>query len=605
MPKAWTAVFTVFFRRYRLALLGALVIWMRVGPLDMALARGRYDAAESWAWSQVKQGKPANFNQHCRRKLVLDPKIGRDTLSQNDCRTLPARFLQKLLTQSSWRDLVPFEGVQITGAWIVDDIYLENAKLIRPIAIVGSRIEGAINLRYARTNSLISLDGSLMVGTFDADDLRAESGLFLRHGTVFERDVSLNRAKIDGLVDLTGARFDGTLYAESLRAGADLFMYSDDQNTTSFHNVSLRSANIRGQAAMYGTSFGNLDADSLQVGGCLLMGTGGKNNASFQEVVLQSPKITGQIYINRARFEGVLYARLLQVGGDLDMRDTHFAQGVLMELVHVDGSLDLRGATLADLNLSGASVVGDFRLGGNYKPADWIGKNDEFGTLTLRNAHVGNLMDAFDAWPTQKHLVLDGFGFNRLGGFEGYSEDMRRRGKAWWDGWAKLDTDYSPAPYTQLAAALTSAGGAGDLDAANDIRYLGRVRERENEKGLARVWSGALQYVAGFGIGSYTFRVLWFVLGISLGGAALLWTAQEARKWDKGPLWGLPWCFGASMSRLLPVIEINKEFTEFFNDPKRERLNWLQSVLFSFLGIIGWVLGGILVAAMAGLTRGP
>jgi hypothetical protein len=27
------------------------------------------------------------------------------------------------------------------------------------------------------------------------------------------------------------------------------------------------------------------------------------------------------------------------------------------------------------------------------------------------------------------------------------------------------------------------------------------------------------------------------------------------------------------------VIEINKEFTEFFNDPERERLNWWQSIV--------------------------
>jgi hypothetical protein len=47
----------------------------------------------------------------------------------------------------------------------------------------------------------------------------------------------------------------------------------------------------------------------------------------------------------------------------------------------------------------------------------------------------------------------------------------------WWDkNWAKLDTDYSPAPYAQLAAALMSAGARDD---ANEIRYRGRERERE------------------------------------------------------------------------------------------------------------------------------
>jgi hypothetical protein len=173
----------------------------------------------------------------------------------------------------------------------------------------------------------------------------------------------------------------------------------------------------------------------------------------------------------------------------------------------------------------------------------------------------------------------------------------------WWDkGWARLDPDYSPAPYAQLAAALTSTG---DRDAANEIRYLGRVRERDTETGLAYIWSGFLQYVAGFGIGTYTFRVLWWVLGFSLAGTAMLWwTVPEARTWEKGPIKGLLWCFGASLSRLLPVIEINKEFTEFFNDPGRERLNWLQSILFSALAIVGWVLGAILIAAVSGLTQG-
>ena len=43
---------------------------------------------------------------------------------------------------------------------------------------------------------------------------------------------------------------------------------------------------------------------------------------------------------------------------------------------------------------------------------------------------------------------------------------------------------------------------------------------------------------------------------------------------------GFVWCFGASLARLLPVIEINKEFTAFFDDPKRERLTGWQGFIF-------------------------
>jgi hypothetical protein len=209
-------------------------------------------------------------------------------------------------------------------------------------------------------------------------------------------------------------------------------------------------------------------------------------------------------------------------------------------------------------------------------------------------------MDTQHAWPAQGHLHLNGFSFNHLGGFKGETgENMRARGLDWWDNWARRDPDYSPAPYAQLAAALTSAG---DRDAANEIRYLGRVRERETEKGLDWVWSGILQYVAGFGIGTYTFRVLWWVLGFSLAGMALLlWTVSTADAKHRGPLW--LWCFGASLARLFPGIEINKELTEFFNDPVRTHLNWWQSILFSALGIVGFVLGAILLAAVSGLIQ--
>jgi hypothetical protein len=55
---------------------------------------------------------------------------------------------------------------------------------------------------------------------------------------------------------------------------------------------------------------------------------------------------------------------------------------------------------------------------GSVSNAVWKGKNGELGTLTLRNSHIGNLMDAKDAWPARGQLHLDGFTFDHLGGFD-------------------------------------------------------------------------------------------------------------------------------------------------------------------------------------------
>jgi hypothetical protein len=208
------------------------------------------------------------------------------------------------------------------------------------------------------------------------------------------------------------------------------------------------------------------------------------------------------------------------VGDDLLMRDAEYADQILMVFAHVGGSLDLRGATLASLNLSGAAIVGDLELGEPNHLAIWEGKNGEPGALNLHNTHIGNLMDTQDAWLEKGHLHLDGFTFNHLGGFAGETgPQMRDRGMEWWDYWARRDLNYSPVPYAQLATALTNAG---DRDAANEIRYLGRVREREKETGLVYVWSGFLQWVAGFGIGIYTFRVLYWIMVITALGALYL-----------------------------------------------------------------------------------
>ncbi len=68
--------------------------------------------------------------------------------------------------------------------------------------------------------------------------------------------------------------------------------------------------------------------------------------------------------------------------------------------------------------------------------------------------------------------------------------------------------------------------------------------------------------------------------------------------------YGFFWCFGACLDRLFPLIEINKEFTQFFNEPMIGKLTRAQNFFFSGLRIVGLAPGALLAAALAGLTQG-
>ena len=356
--------------------------------------------------------------------------------------------------------------------------------------------------------------------------------------------------------------------------------------------MELEDATIAGQVDIEGATFeDDLNADMLRVGSSLFIRSTDKDKASFKNVILSGAKIAGVVDIYDATLEN-LTADTLQVGSDLIMELTDAKSS--LKFAQIGANLDLRGAILHKLDLSGASVSGDFRSGA----ATWTSETGHSVVLNLRNAHVGNLVDARDAWPARGQMRLDGFTFGRLGGIEGDTgQEMRERGMEWWDQWARRDTHYSPTAYTQLAAALTASG---DKDAANQIRYLGRVREQETESGMTYIWSSFLRWVAGFGIGSYTFRVVYWVLGIAFFGALYLRTRVRG---VRNAHHGFVWCFGATLARLLPIIEINKEFTAFFDDPFRERLTGWQSFVFSTISVVGWLLGLILLAAVSGVTQ--
>jgi uncharacterized protein YjbI with pentapeptide repeats len=516
-----------------------------------------------------------------------------------------------VMTGASFDGTLNANSLQVGGALFMGS-EVQNTTSFKEVNLGGAKVDHEIRMTGAR------FDGALIASSIEVGgDLSMQSDADNR--TTFN-DVNLTGAKIKGQLDLSGADFEGALNAETLHIDGNLLMQSDQWRGSSFKAVDISGATVAGNLSLIGASFdGPLYAGLLKVGGNLGMGSltaerleyftclagspsGYKaSKVKFKQVLLMGSKVEGNILIPNASFEGAMAASFLQVGGNTDMPDSHFADQVDMGLAHIGGSLDLSGAGLAGLDLSGASIAADLKLGGAHDSALCKSNDCKPGALNLRNAHIGSRMDAINDWPARGQLLLEGLTFGRLGGIDGDTgPQMHDQEAKWWDNWARRDPNYSPATYAQLAAAFTNSG---DRDNADDIRFLRREREREmvckeSWLGSSCIFQRVLGSVAGYGIGSHTFNVIPWVLVFWLAGVALLWLTVPAAK-NRGVIW----CACASLAQLLPVIPINKELTDFFNDPERKCLKGWQVFVFSALGVVGLALGAILLIAVSGLTQ--
>jgi hypothetical protein len=389
------------------------------------------------------------------------------------------------------------------------------------------------------------------------------------------------------------------------------------------------------------TFHGIINGNAINVAGDL-----GMDHAKFLgDVLLNRASINGRFDAQTSTFLNRVSGEALSVGGNLDI-GSQAAFGGEVDLVgaKVAGILNARGASAALMNFSGVvaqellvSGLGWWCLGGTppvgatisgppsslTTPTHWrLGDpswrkarcDGDLATspmLILRNAHVDAFQDSADAWPP--FLDLEGFRYDRLGGVFGGIDsgrnDMRQRSAEEWVDWLSRDRTFSTQPYTQLSSVFAAGGHRATAD---DIQIAGRERERCEAWKQGRpgswLWQTILSGAVGYGIGLYTFRVLWWIGGLTVLGAVVLWNSPNARaRWyppHRRPF-GIFCLLAASLHRLLPIVTLSKEFQEFFDNPPANPPNlkpW-QVAYFAGHALFGWAFGLILLAAMSGLTQ--
>ena len=598
----------------------------------------KWTEPEKWAWTQICEGKEANFNERLKEKL--DPRNPAHAGEWSDERKLSSIFLETILLHEPFRSAIPRRGVRIIGAYFPNFINLIDASIEQLLLLYKSRFKSQVDMNRLRTPTSISLEGSKFDGDLNMDSISVGDSLLMREAEFGK--VVLRGAKIGGQLSMSGATFKGKLNMNAVSVGSSLFM-----GNAEFGKVDLTGAKIGGQLSMSGATFkGKLNMDSISVGRNLLIreeesDEGVLRGAELGEVVLRGAKIGDQLNIEGATFKGKLNMSTISVGSDLFMRNeaefdevdligakiggqlsmvettfkgkldmynasvgssllmrnTEFDKPAYLIFLSVGSNLDVRGATLRRLDLTGSRVEGEIQLGSsdeektNWKECKDENKDCHAPKLILRNTSVDALQDTKGVWPDHLEREFEGFTYDRLGGFDTSEQDKPyERGSSWFIEWLAKDDSYSPQPYRHLAGVFRAAGHE---DMADDILVANRDRERRETDWwpLKWLWLLALKSFIGYGYGLRYFYALIWVAGLALVGTFILHRAKEE---DKG---GIKLGFWYSLDMLLPIIHLReRHYTDV-------DLNTWAKYYFYFHKIMGYVLISFVLAGLSGLTE--
>jgi hypothetical protein len=298
------------------------------------------------------------------------------------------------------------------------------------------------------------------------------------------------------------------------------------------------------------------------------------------------------------------YLLMYSLSGEPVLRP-EFDQNINLTSAKIGNSVNLVGAALSTLDLTGTTIDGELTLSTSSESPQWR----DGGRLVLRDTIVDAIGDTAEenVWPVQ--LDLDGFVYRRVGGYHSEAEvDLARRGSEWFIDWLGRDQPYSPQPYEQLAKVLHEMGHAEE---ANDVLFAGRERARNRalEDRHYGTWAGLslLKHTIGYGYGMGYFRSLrWVVLFVVTGTVACIWSRYGPPwRWRaRHSAWPSGWrkwqfvlhTFVYSLDQLLPIIQLSKHYDDI---PLRAGAKYY----FCFHMIMGYVLASFLIAGLAGLTK--
>jgi uncharacterized protein YjbI with pentapeptide repeats len=578
-------------------------------------AAATWTSQEAWVWRQLCLGEIADLDSVTRFGDRGEPT---DTAAWSGGRVVSSRFLETILVEEEYSRLLSDRPVHIAGAWFREEVDLSESNFPFSLYFSNSRFDKSFDLTGTDIGGSIGFWASAVKNTLDLNSVRVAGFVNLRSkgsfqdvdliaadvksnvqadGSTFHKKLDLNGAHVGGMVLLTNASFqevgftgadvkshvqaDGSTFHKKLdlngaHVGGSVFL-----KNASFQDVDLITANIAGNVEADGSTFNKkLVLSGAHVGGFVFL----RNKAIFQDVDLIAADIEGDIDAYGSTFHKKLSFNVSNVSGSVFLYSSSFHD---IELVgaNIGGRLDLSGSYFdGNVYLSNAKVVGLLALGFEGGPAHW----SDGSVLDLRATSVLGIDDVENAWPN--HLYLTGFTYQLPSGSTtraGHS--LADRNMSWYEHWLESDQSYSRQPYKQVETILRSVGRDRDADV---IAMKSIDRQYDDRNPIFKVTGGLHRSTVGYGYRP-EWIIPWALALVLVGGIVANWLPKSVTMKVSSR-------FMLSAQHLIPFINFGKTYADA-DVTSPEVRPWVRRY-FYFHSSMGWVLAGLLVAALARIT---
>jgi hypothetical protein len=522
-------------------------------------------------------------------------------MTLNDSQFLGSLDLSRVTTGGGvFLDATQAASLDASAAHIGDRLEIGDAKIKGKVDLDRITVGGDVFLNGTQAASLdvsgahigdqLALDGLHVTGDANFQRMYVSGPVFVRldkHGgpTRFDGGLDMLGVSIGGALDFKGVQIHGELILEQASVGGNLWLAGDGDNRADLGEINMLSTHVGTALLIHQADFrGLVRFNDAHIGQILDLSSGVE---FFQSLEMVRMRVDGDIDIADTTFDGPVDMHAIQVGSNVQMDDkAQFDKDLNLAFAHIGANLDLTYGTFSTVDLTGATIVSEIRLG---TPTTTSPNWHQPFKLTLRNVSAGALQDLPRSRP--KELDLEGFTYSRIGGFGAPVNNLGDRDASDFTDWLAQENPYSPQSYMQLATVFRSSGYP---DKADWILFQGKLREmfdtlnpKKGPRPDRFIFLFIYCITTGFGIYPQL-AALWVILFVALG----TWIFGR----DKEPaLVQMNWIDKAiySLDMLIPVVHLRGKNYTF--EPKGSRIRYYLYVH----RFIGFLLATVLIASLS------